>query len=102
MSGFLQLPASERRSAIARVAEDLRLHVGSVEKDFWVCWTLRALMGMPGVGERLTFKGGTSLSKAWNLLRRFSEDLDLVVDRQTLGFGGDLAPEAAASGKQRE
>ncbi len=65
-------------------------------------WALRTLTTMPGVGENLTFKGGTSLSKAWNLLQRFSEDLDLVVDRQLLGFGADQTPGTATSGKQRD
>ena len=58
------------------------LQAVSVEKDFWVCWTLRELFRLPGVGEHLTFKGGTSLSKAWKLIERFSEDIDLVVDKE--------------------
>lgn len=51
-------------------------------------------------GEHLTFKGGTSLSKCWNLIERFSEDIDIVIDRGALGFGGDNAPESAPSEKQ--
>ena len=80
----------------------MHLHAQSVEKDLWVCWTLRELFSLPGVGEHLTFKGGTSLSKAWKLIRRFSEDIDLIVDKEALGFGGDAAPDKAASKKQRK
>ena len=80
----------------------MHLHAQSVEKDLWVCWTLRELFSLPGVGEHLTFKGGTSLSKAWKLIRRFSEDIDLIVDKEALGFGGDAAPDKAASNKQRK
>ena len=58
-------------------------------KDFWVCWTLRELFGLPEWGQHLTFKGGTSLSKGWKLIERFSEDLDVVIDRDFLGFPGE-------------
>jgi hypothetical protein len=53
-------------------------------------------------GHRSTFKGGTSLSKGWKLIVRFSEDIDVVIARDFLGFGGDKAPEGADSKKQRE
>jgi len=75
------------------------LQAFSVEKDFWVCWTLREMFTLPGIGEHLTFKGGTSLSKAWKLVERFSEDIDLVVDKEVLGFGGDAVPDKAPSRK---
>ena len=71
----------------------LGLSSGSVEKDLWICWTLRALCQLPALGPHLTFKGGTSLSKGWTLIQRFSEDIDLVIDREFLGFGGDRSPE---------
>ena len=58
------------------------------DKNFWVCWTLCELFTLQGIGEHLTFKGGTSLSKAWKIIRRFSEDIDLIVDKEALGFGG--------------
>jgi len=51
-------------------------------------------------GAHLTFKGGTSLSKCWKLIDRFSEDVDVVIDRDWLGFGGDAAPDQAPSRKQ--
>lgn len=102
MSAFLQESESRRLAAFMEIATRMGLNEDAVEKDFWVCWTLRELLADPITGARLTFKGGTSLAKAWNLIERFSEDLDLVVDREAFGFGGDQAPSSAASRKQRE
>jgi len=62
-----------------------------VEKDFWVCWALRHIFtsgGLPGT----LFKGGTSLSKVYGVIERFSEDIDLVIDRHALGFTDDADP----------
>lgn len=65
-----------------------------IEKDFWVCWTLKRLFGLQGKDTgSLVFKGGTSLSKAFNAIRRFSEDIDLSFDRADLGYTGDRNPE---------
>ncbi|MEI6323791.1 MAG: nucleotidyl transferase AbiEii/AbiGii toxin family protein [bacterium] len=102
MNKFLQLPEIRRRSAFLQVNEQIGLQALSVEKDFWVCWTLRELFTLPSISNHLTFKGGTSLSKAWQLIHRFSEDIDLVVDKELLGFGGDKAPDRATSNKQRK
>lgn len=74
-----------------------------IEKDFWVCFTLKILFSLEDHGENLTFKGGTSLSKAYHAIERFSEDIDFAISRQSLGFGGDNAPDAnSISGVQRE
>lgn len=102
MNNFLQLPHERRLFAFQQVDEVMGLQAVSVEKDFWVCWTLRELFTMPGIGEHLTFKGGTSLSKAWKLIQRFSEDIDIIVDKEVLGFSGDEAPDRAPSNKQRK
>jgi len=102
MNTFLQIPAERRRLAFQQVDEAMGLQAFSVEKDFWVCWTLRELFNLPGIGAHLTFKGGTSLSKAWKLIERFSEDIDLIVDKEALGFGGDAAPDKAPSKKKRK
>jgi len=102
MKTFLQLPAERRRLAFQQVDAAMGLQAFSVEKDFWVCWTLRELFTLPGMGAHLTFKGGTSLSKAWKLIERFSEDIDLIVDKELLGFGSDAAPDRAPSNKQRK
>lgn len=101
MDSFLQITDARRLLAYQQVDEVMGLQAASVEKDFWVCWTLRTLFALPEIGGCLTFKGGTSLSKAWKLIQRFSEDIDLVVDKEMLGFGGDASPERAPSSKQR-
>lgn len=80
----------------------LRLPPASIEKDFWVCWTLMKLFSLPEWGTHLVFKGGTSLSKCWGLIERFSEDIDIVINRDFLGFGGDKSPEKETSKKKRK
>lgn len=102
MDVFLNQTVDERRVVFEEAANRLGLPAVSVEKDFWVCWTLGVLFGLEGIGESLVFKGGTSLSKAWKLIERFSEDIDIVIDRERLGFGGAESPEKGSSGKQRK
>jgi hypothetical protein len=87
MEAFLKLSLEDQRLYLQQAQAKLGLPPASIEKDLWVCWTLRELFALPGWGEHLIFKGGTSLSKAWNLIERFSEDLDVVIDREFLGFG---------------
>lgn len=62
----------------------------AVEKDWWVVQSL-ALIFQMDIGSYLVFKGGTSLSKAWKIIERFSEDIDLALDKKYLGFEGDLS-----------
>ena len=100
MKEFIELPVERRRLVCTEAGARLNLFEIAVEKDFWVCWTLRKLFELPEWGEHLTFKGGTSLSKCWNLIERFSEDIDIVIDRGVLGFGGGNTPETAPSKKQ--
>ena len=93
---FLELPEQDRKDVFAARAENLSSKPSHVEKDFWVCLVLDALFnGLPDEHPDLLFKGGTSLSKAFGLVNRFSEDVDLVVYRGDLGFGGDKDPTAA-------
>ena len=101
MDAFARLPASERRLACLATADAKRLQAASVDKDFWVCWTLREVFNISGIGKHLTFKGGTSLSKAWGLIERFSEDIDIVVDKDVLGFAGDASPDQATGSNER-
>jgi hypothetical protein len=102
VNAFIQLPGDERRLYCEQAAARLGLPAPSVEKDFWVCWTLRLLFGLADWTGHLTFKGGTSLSKGWRLIERFSEDIDVVIDRETLGFGGPHGPGEALTRKQRQ
>ncbi|MBU4429086.1 MAG: nucleotidyl transferase AbiEii/AbiGii toxin family protein [Verrucomicrobia bacterium] len=101
MDAFIQLPADRRRNAFVETEARLGLNRTSVEKDLWVCWTLREIFQLPDIGAHLFFKGGTSLSKTWRLIDRFSEDIDIVIDRAYLGFAGDASPERAPSKKQQ-
>jgi hypothetical protein len=86
MNSFIGFPAERQRRFYDEAQAKLGLPPASIEKDLWVCWTLRELFTLPEWGPRLTFKGGTSLAKAWKLIERFSEDIDVVVDRHFLGF----------------
>lgn len=78
--------AETRAGLFAATAQRLGTTPRNVEKDFWVCWTLDALFnGAPASAPRLLFKGGTSLSKGFGLIRRFSEDIDVTVFRDNTG-----------------
>ena len=95
---FLALPDQDRRDIFEAAARRLDTLPGYVEKDFWVCLVLDLLYhGVPQEHPKLLFKGGTSLSKAFGLIDRFSEDIDLVVHRSGLGFEGQRDPTAATS-----
>jgi predicted nucleotidyltransferase component of viral defense system len=91
MDAFIQLSQRDQSLFCEQAAAKLGLPAASIEKDFWVCWTLRELFSLPNWSEHLTFKGGTSLSKAWKLIERFSEDIDVVIHRDFLGFSGELS-----------
>lgn len=77
----------------ANLFEELRLKTGlppfAIEKDWWVVQTLNIIFKSE-FAEHLLFKGGTSLSKAWGLISRFSEDIDLALNREYLGFDSGL------------
>ena len=93
---FLSLPEQDRRDVFQAAAARLDTLPGYVEKDFWVCLVLDALFNLRPEGHpRMLFKGGTSLSKAFGLIDRFSEDIDLVVYRDALGFEGERDPTLA-------
>jgi hypothetical protein len=102
MDRFVRLSSNERQRYFVQTAERMGLGPQVIEKDFWVCWTLRELFSLPDIGSMLIFKGGTSLSKAYRLIERFSEDVDVSMDRAGLGFGDEASnPEAVISGKER-
>ena len=100
MDGYIKLSTENRRRLTEQASERLNLPAASLEKDYWVCWILRELFNIPQWSENITFKGGTSLSKCWGYINRFSEDIDIVIDRSFLGFGGADSPENAPSRKQ--
>jgi hypothetical protein len=81
---FLKAAPEDRRDVFLGAAQRIGTPAQNIEKDFWVCWTLDALFnGLPEGHPRLLFKGGTSLSKAYGLISRFSEDIDVTVFRTT-------------------
>lgn len=84
MNKFLTLTKEQRAAVFERVGASVGLPMQAVEKDFWVTVILQAVFSLP-VAQHLIFKGGTSLSKAWGLISRFSEDIDLAVNPMALG-----------------
>ena len=75
--------------ALTQAANKTGLPVQAVEKDLWVTVVLQIVFTLP-VANHLVFKGGTSLSKVWKVIHRFSEDIDLAIDPSIWGFEGDL------------
>jgi predicted nucleotidyltransferase component of viral defense system len=86
------MPARERADLFAETAERKVLPEAIIEKDFWVCWILKQIFSIEALSGRLLFKGGTSLSKIFHAINRFSEDIDLAVDYEALGFKGQRDP----------
>ena len=103
MDEFARLEPDERLAFINEAAARRDLNSIIIEKDFWVCWTLRRLMSVPVLAEHLTFKGGTSLSKAYGIIDRFSEDIDLTIGRSAPKIKEIKPPmENGISGNERE
>jgi hypothetical protein len=100
MLEFARLPQTERNVYFEQAADRRDLTRRIVEKDFWVCFTLRLVFSIPEMANNLVFKGGTSLSKVFGIIDRFSEDVDLSVDPDWLGFGGGKRPDTAPSRSQ--
>ena len=99
---IIAAPSSDRLDLFLATANRLGAPVGNVEKDFWVCWTLNALYHERPAGRpRLLFKGGTSLSKAYGLIQRFSEDIDITVFRDDLGEPASVEELEALSKRKR-
>jgi len=95
---FLELSLDDRRDALGVAADATGRPAHLLEKDVWVVWTLATLFASP-LGEHLVFKGGTSLSKGYGVIRRFSEDVDLTYDIRALapdlvGEDGEALPKS--------
>ncbi|ERT61140.1 nucleotidyl transferase, PF08843 family [Prevotella sp. BV3P1] len=84
MSSWQNHSSDERIAMIQAVAQDHNIEDNAVEKDWWVTVVLKALFNT-SCGKWLLFKGGTSLSKGWNLINRFSEDIDISIGRNFFG-----------------
>jgi hypothetical protein len=72
-----------------------------IEKDFWVCWTLNQIFSNPALSPHITFKGGTSLSKCYGIIDRFSEDVDLTLSKQYIGITDKNDPASITTTNQR-
>lgn len=90
MNKWQALPIEEQQQLIRNISFQTGLSPNAVEKDWWVTMVLKALFQTSCV-KSLLFKGGTSLSKGWNLIERFSEDIDLAIDRSFFGMAGELS-----------
>lgn len=89
MNNYFTLPKTQQRQILEQATLRIKLPVQAIEKDIWVSTILQIIFSLP-VAEHLIFKGGTSLSKAWGLISRFSEDIDLAVGRALFELEGDL------------
>lgn len=87
---WLQNTTERQRELLGLTSSRSGLPAGAIEKDWWVTLALKAIFQTPW-SDAMVFKGGTSLSKSWGLIDRFSEDIDLVLDRAVLGYPGDLS-----------
>lgn len=86
---YFSLNAAQQRLVIEQTAAKLNLPVQAIEKDLWVTAILQVLFTLPCARD-LVFKGGTSISKVWNAINRFSEDIDLAIDRSLFDLDGEL------------
>lgn len=89
INDFLKLNPEDRQEIFNEIFRQKNISPIAIEKDWWVVQTLRQIFEME-MAESLVFKGGTSLSKGWGIIERFSEDIDLALDRRYLGFTGEM------------
>ncbi len=97
---FLSLDARERADILRTVAANSGRSSVILEKDVWICWVLEALFSMPDP-HPMAFKGGTSLSKVYGIIDRFSEDVDLILDYRSFNDAFDPFTEGASRNQIR-
>src|ERR1700679_1987525 len=103
MDKFFTLPDADKREAFEETGIKQAIPSAIVEKDFWVCWTLKRIFEHAQLAPHITFKGGTSLSKAYRLIERFSEDIDLTIGKDAPYLADGANPmEDGISGKERQ
>lgn len=99
---FLNRTPEDQAKVIREVAARRDISAVMVEKDFWVSWTLAVLFAHPEFRDQLGFKGGTSLSKVFGVIERFSEDIDLSVSPDFVGIKEEWVEEADSRNKRTE
>jgi len=97
---FATIPERDRTDFFIRYEERTRVDPAITEKDFWVCWLLGLIFSTPELGENAVFKGGTSLSKVFGVINRFSEDVDLGLSPESLGYPESEIDEAPTKNHQ--
>ena len=102
MTPFSNQSPAERALVINEAASRLGLSPLIIEKDFWVCWTLARIFTVEAIAPHVVFKGGTSLSKVFGAIQRFSEDIDLAVSPRALGFETAELDEAPSASQRRK
>ncbi len=100
MHRIARLSEKDRQELIIATASKMRISEAIVEKDFWVCYCLDYLFHDCRWKDAFAFKGGTSLSKAYGLIERFSEDIDLILDWRVIGYTKDEPWETRSNTKQ--
>jgi hypothetical protein len=90
-TGWHNLPSARQKQSLAAAAYKTGLPEPAIEKDYWVVLTLGMVFGLPDADKIFSFKGGSSLSKGWGIIKRFSEDIDLAISREFLGFSGEIS-----------
>jgi predicted nucleotidyltransferase component of viral defense system len=91
MAGWLQLKDEQRRATVEQAAIQSGISAKAIEKDWWVTLTLKALF-QSAYANHIVFKGGTSLSKCWKLIERFSEDIDIALDPEAFSISYEENP----------
>ena len=90
MDKIINLSDKDRETLFLQTSSDINIPFAMVEKDFWVCYVLSKIFSNEELANALRFKGGTSLSKGYGLIKRFSEDLDLILDKTLILGEEDL------------
>lgn len=100
MRKIVTLKRKDLAALFHNTADKVGITAAIVEKDFWVCWMLDYLFHRCEWKDHIAFKGGTSLSKSYGLIERFSEDIDLILDWRVLGYSIDEPWEERSNTKQ--
>ena len=100
MRNIAKINENDRKALFHNTAAKMGMTDAIIEKDFWVCYMLDYLFHRCAWKDNIAFKGGTSLSKAYGLIERFSEDIDLILDWRVLGYGVNEPWEERSNTKQ--